>query len=589
MKYRKRTHTCGELRSRDTGKAVTLTGWVDSVRNLGGVIFIIVRDRYGKTQAVFNPQNDQNLHDSAAGLHSEDVISLSGKIAHRPDGMVNPSMPTGEIDIIGESLTILSRSDVPPFSIIDDVSASEELRLQYRYLDLRRPSLLKNFELRHRMYQIARKYFDELKFLEIETPFLMKSTPEGARDFLVPSRIHRGKFYALPQSPQTYKQILMVAGMDRYFQIVKCFRDEDLRADRQPEFTQIDVEMSFADESDVMSVTEGLMVRFFRELKGVEITTPFPRIRYKEAIENYGSDKPDTRFGIQLHSISDICANTQFRIFSETVQKGGVVAGLTAPACASFSRSQIDGLTDFVKKLGAGGLVWIRVSDGKMESPVEKFLGQDVLRKIAERMDTHDGDLVLIISDAWSKAYTILGALRLEIGRRLNVIDEGKDQLLWVTDFPMFEYDDTEKRYVAVHHPFTSPNLDDIPLIDKEPSKARARAYDLVLNGNEIAGGSIRIHDRSLQTSVFKLLGIDEKEAREKFGFLLDAFRYGAPPHGGIAFGFDRICMILAGEKSIRDVIAFPKTTSAMSLMDNSPSHVDPVQLKDLHIKITDE
>jgi aspartyl-tRNA synthetase len=478
---------------------------------------------------------------------------------------------------------------VPPFSIIDDVSASEELRLQYRYLDLRRPSLLKNFELRHRMYQIARKYFDELKFLEIETPFLMKSTPEGARDFLVPSRIHRGKFYALPQSPQTYKQILMVAGMDRYFQIVKCFRDEDLRADRQPEFTQIDVEMSFADESDVMSVTEGLMVRFFRELKGVEITTPFPRIRYKEAIENYGSDKPDTRFGIQLHSISDICANTQFRIFSETLQKGGVVAGLTAPACASFSRSQIDGLTDFVKKLGAGGLVWIRVSDGKMESPVEKFLGQDVLRKIAERMDAHDGDLVLIISDAWSKAYTILGALRLEIGRRLNVIDEGKDQLLWVTDFPMFEYDDTEKRYVAVHHPFTSPNLDDIPLIDKEPSKARARAYDLVLNGNEIAGGSIRIHDRSLQTSVFKLLGIDEKEAREKFGFLLDAFRYGAPPHGGIAFGFDRICMILAGEKSIRDVIAFPKTTSAMSLMDNSPSHVDPVQLKDLHIKITDE
>jgi aspartyl-tRNA synthetase len=589
MKYQKRTHTCGELRSGDTGKTVTLTGWVDSVRDLGGVIFIIVRDRYGKTQAVFNPQIDKNLLDTAASLSSEDVISLSGKVARRPDGMVNPSMPTGEIDIIGENLTILSKSDVPPFSIVDDVNASEELRLQYRYLDLRRPSLQKNFELRHRIYQIARRYFDELKFLEIETPYLMKSTPEGARDFLVPSRRHKGKFYALPQSPQTYKQILMVAGMDRYFQIVKCFRDEDFRADRQPEFTQIDVEMSFADESDIMSITEGLMVRFFKELKGEEINAPFRRIAFKEAMETYGSDKPDTRFEIRLHSISDICVNTQFKIFSETVKKGGVVAGLTAPSCASFSRSQIDVLTDFVKNLGAGGLVWIRLSSGKIESPAEKFLGQDILKKLAERMGAHDGDLILIISDMWSKAYTALGALRLEIGRRLNLIDEKKDHLLWVTDFPMFEYDETEKRYVAVHHPFTSPNLDDIPLLDKDPSTARARAYDLVLNGNEIAGGSIRIHDRSLQILVFKLLGIDEREAKEKFGFLLDAFRYGAPPHGGIAFGVDRICMIMAGEKSIRDVIAFPKTTSAMSLMDNSPSTVDPVQLKDLHIKLTDE
>lgn len=588
MEYRKRTHNCGELRGSDAGKTVTLNGWVDSIRNLGGVIFVLVRDRYGKTQVVFNPQIDSKLHESVENLHNEDVVSMTGKVTLRPEKMINHVMPTGEIDVIGEELTVVNRADVPPFNVVDNVTASEELRLQYRYLDLRRPSLLKNFELRHRMYQVTHKYFDDLNFLEIETPFLMKSTPEGARDFLVPSRIHHGKFYALPQSPQTFKQILMVAGMDRYFQIVRCFRDEDLRADRQPEFTQIDVEMSFVDESDVMNVTEGLMKQLFKEIKGIDIEIPFPRLTYKEAMEKYGSDKPDIRFNVTLNSITDVCTATNFKIFTENIKKGGVVAGLTAPGCASYSRSQIDGLTEFVKKLGIGGLVWIRISGGKIESPAEKFLGQDVIKQISTRMKAKEEDLILIISDTWLKTYSVLGALRLEIGRRENLIDESKYKHLWITDFPMFEYDEEEERCIAVHHPFTSPRIEDIPILKTDPLKVRARAYDLVLNGNEIAGGSIRIHDRSLQSQVFELLGINEKDANDKFGFLLNALRYGAPPHGGIAFGFDRICMLLAGEKSIRDVIAFPKTTSAMSLMDDSPSRVDEKQLKELHIKITD-
>ncbi|MDI6766049.1 MAG: aspartate--tRNA ligase [Bacteroidota bacterium] len=586
MQYIKRTHTCGELRASDAGKNVTLTGWVDFQRDLGGVIFIVVRDRYGKTQVVFNPQNNLQLHQQAASLRSEDVVSVSGKVNHRPDGMINPNMPTGEIDITAEGLTIITKSDVPPFAVTDDVNASEELRLQYRYLDLRRPALQKNFIIRHQMYQITRKYYDELKFIEVETPILMKSTPEGARDYLVPSRVHHGKFYALPQSPQTYKQLLMVAGMDRYFQIVKCFRDEDLRADRQPEFTQIDVEMSFVDEEDIYQVTEGLMKRFFKEIKGIEIQTPFPRLTYKDAIETYGSDKPDLRFDLKFVTLNDLVQDSGFKVFADVVKKGGVVAGFVVPQCASYSRSQLDNLTDFAKKMGAGGLVWIKITAESVESPIEKFIGKEVLLSIKNKMKANTGDLILLISDSWIKTYTILGNLRLEIGKRLNFLDDSKNSLLWVTDFPMFECDENEKRYVAVHHPFTSPKLEDLPLLDSDPSKARARAYDLVLNGNEIAGGSIRIHDRSLQSKVFGLLGINEVQAKKKFGFLLEAFRYGAPPHGGIAFGFDRICMLLTGEKSIRDVIAFPKTTSAMSLMDDSPSEVDEAQLKELHIKI---
>ncbi|MBI5214303.1 MAG: aspartate--tRNA ligase [Ignavibacteriae bacterium] len=584
--FTKRTHTCGELRVGDIGKTVTLTGWVDTRRDLGGVIFVDLRDRFGKTQVVFNPQNNAQVHELAGALRTEFVVSVTGTVEHRPEGTDNLSLPTGEIDIMATKLEILNKADTTPFPIEDQLQVNEEVRLKYRYLDLRRPAMQKNLITRHKMYLITRNYFDAQNFVEVETPILMKSTPEGARDYLVPSRIHRGRFYALPQSPQTYKQILMVAGMDRYFQIVKCFRDEDLRADRQPEFTQIDVEMSFVDEEIIYGIVEGLMQRFFKELNGIDIQLPFPRISYKQAMELYGSDKPDTRFGLTFTCINDIVATTEFKVFSETIKKGGVVSGFTAPGCATYTRNQLDVLTDFVKSNGAGGLVWMRVTENGVETPSEKFLGKETINAIKEKMQANVGDMIFLISDSWSKAYNILGSLRLEMARRLNLIDESKNNLLWVTDFPMFEYDETEKRYVAVHHPFTSPKFEDAELLDSDPSKARARAYDLVLNGSEIAGGSIRIHDRTLQSKVFSLLGIGEEEAKQKFGFMLDAFRYGAPPHGGIAFGFDRICMLLNGEKSIRDVIAFPKTTSAMSLMDDAPSDVDERQLKELHIRV---
>ncbi len=586
MPLKKRTCTCGELRRADVGKTVTLTGWVHSRRNLGGLLFIVLRDRYGRTQVVFNPERDPDLHAAASELRSEYVVSVTGTVGARPEGGTNPAMPTGEIDVIAQELTVLNKSETPPFEIEDDIKVNEELRLQYRYLDLRRATMQRALLARHAMYLVARKYFDELGFLEIETPMLMKSTPEGARDYLVPSRIHHGKFYALPQSPQTYKQILMVAGMDRYFQIVKCFRDEDFRADRQPEFTQIDLEMSFVEESDVMAVAEGLMARFFREILGLTITTPIPRMTYRQAMETYGTDKPDTRFGLELTALTDLVKNSGFRVFSETAHRGGVVAGFVAPGCATFTRSQLDGLTETAKSLGAAGLIWMKVTGGGMESPAGKFLDAQSMAAIRSSLHAAAGDLIICIADAWAKAYTILGALRLEIARRLALIDESKFNLLWVTDFPMFEYDDTEKRYVAMHHPFTSPRQEDVPLLESEPLKARARAYDLVLNGYEIAGGSVRIHDAGLQRTVFRLLGIEEEEAKKKFGFLLNAFRYGAPPHGGIAFGFDRICMLLTGSKSIRDVIAFPKTASATSLMDDSPSDVDPRQLAELHIDI---
>ncbi|MGH2568873.1 MAG: aspartate--tRNA ligase, partial [Bacteroidota bacterium] len=420
----------------------------------------------------------------------------------------------------------------------------------------------------------------------VETPILMKSTPEGARDYLVPSRVHSGKFYALPQSPQTYKQILMVAGYDRYFQIVKCFRDEDLRADRQPEFTQIDVEMSFADEQDVQSSTEGLVTELWREILQVKLDLPFPRLTFKEAMEKYGTDKPDTRFGLEIKNCSDLVANSAFRVFSETVKKAGVVAGFTLPGLASYTRNQLDGLTDFAKSLGAGGLVYLKVQPDKVECSVEKFVSQDESKAIAQRLEAKVGDLCLIISGPWHKAYTILGSLRLEMAARLNLIPENKWNFLWVTDFPLLEFSEEEQRFVAVHHPFTSPNVEDVALLDSDPAKARARAYDLVLNGNEIAGGSIRIYDSALQSKLFSLLGIGPEEAKQKFGFMLDAFKYGAPPHGGIAYGFDRIIMLMTGQKSIRDVIAFPKTSSGLSLMDDSPSNVDKKQLDELHIRL---
>ena len=584
--YKKRTHTCGELRRQDIGTTVTLTGWVDVRRDLGGVVFIDLRDRYGKTQVVFAPQHNQQAYEIAQGLRSEYVISVTGNVEHRPAGTENPDLPTGEIDVAGMELTILNKAETPPFPIEDQIDVSEDLRLKYRYLDLRRPQVQKSLLTRHRAYQVTRSYYDRNGFVEIETPVLMKSTPEGARDYLVPSRIHRGKFYALPQSPQTYKQILMVAGFDRYFQIVKCFRDEDLRADRQPEFTQIDVEMSFADEEDVFKTAEGLLVELWREILGVQVPTPFRRMTYKEAMERYGSDKPDTRFGLEIADCSAIVANSSFRVFSEAVKKGGVVSGFAVPGLSNYTRNQLDGLTDLAKSLGAGGLVYLKNHGDKIESSVDKFVSPEEVRAIGEKIGTKGGDLGMMISGPWQKALTILGTLRLEMANRLNLIPDGKWNFLWVTDFPLLEYTEEEQRFVAVHHPFTSPKPEDVALLDTEPGKARARAYDLVLNGNEIAGGSIRIHNSDLQSKMFSLLGIGPDEARKKFGFMLDAFKYGAPPHGGIAYGFDRIIMLMTGQKSIRDVIAFPKTSSALSLVDDSPSEVDQHQLKELHLKI---
>ena len=588
MHYSKRTHTCGELRLQHVGTTITLTGWVDRRRDLGGVIFVDIRDRYGKTQIVFQPQRNEAVYQIAKDLRSEFVISVTGVVEKRPEGTANPNLSTGDIDVLIDELTILNKAETPPFPIEERVEASEELRLKYRYLDLRREPLQRNIMLRHTMYQITRKYFDENSFIEVETPVLMKSTPEGARDYLVPSRIHRGKFYALPQSPQTYKQILMVAGFDRYFQIVKCFRDEDLRADRQPEFTQIDVEMSFVDEEDIFRMAEGLIIRFMKEIKGIAVTSPFRRFTYKEAMERFGSDKPDLRFGLEFTDVTAVVSSTSFKVFSDNIAKGGVVAGFVVPGGASLTRNQLDNIVDYAKKLGAGGLIYARVTDTGVECPIEKFVGSATLQEIARMMKAKPGDLYFLISDQWQKTYTILGDLRLETAERLNLLGSGKEdfQFLWVTDFPLLEYSEEEKRYVAVHHPFTSPKPEDEQFLDTEPGKARARAYDLVLNGNEIAGGSIRIYDRNLQSKMFSLLGISNDDATRKFGFMLDAFKYGAPPHGGIAFGFDRIAMILAGQKSIRDVIAFPKTSSAISLMDECPSEVEQKQLTELHIRI---
>ena len=584
--FKKRNVTCGELRKSHVGKTVTLTGWVDKRRDLGGLIFIDLRDRYGKTQIVFSPERHTGAHEDAKALRSEYVISVTGLVNIRPKETENLEIATGEVEVDINELTILNKAETPPFALDDYVEINEDLRLKYRYLDLRRPSVQNNLIMRHKTYQVVRKYFDRNDFLEIETPILMKSTPEGARDFLVPSRLHHGKFYALPQSPQTYKQILMVAGFDRYFQIVKCFRDEDLRADRQPEFTQIDVEMSFVDEEDIRKITEGAIADIFKSILNYEVPSPFPIMTYTSAMEQYGSDKPDTRFGLEIHDCSDLAAASGFRVFSDAVKKSGIVAGINVPKLASYTRSQLDILTDYVKSIGAGGLVYLRVTEDKVECSASKFITQDESNALANKFQAKPGDLILLISGPWQKALTILGTLRLEMAQRLNLIPEGKWNFLWVTDFPLLEYSEEEKRFVAVHHPFTAPKPEDVPLLETNPGKARARAYDLVINGNEIAGGSIRIHTQEVQSKMFGLMGIAPEEAKLKFGFLLDAFKFGAPPHGGIAFGLDRLIMLMTGSKSIRDVIAFPKTSSGMSLMDEAPSVVDQKQLDELHIRL---
>ncbi len=587
MLFNRRTYTCGELREKNIGEYVVLNGWVDTRRDLGGIIFIEMRDRYGITQFVFEPQFDFEAHELAKSLRSEFVISVEGIVRKRPEGTENPNLATGNIDVMVKKLIILNEAITPPFPITDDTQASEDLRLKYRYLDLRRPSLQKNLLMRHRLYQIVRKYFDENNFVEIETPFLMKSTPEGARDFLVPSRIHKGKFYALPQSPQTYKQILMVSGFDRYFQIVRCFRDEDLRADRQPEFTQIDVEMSFVDTEDIFQIMEGLMQKLFKEIWNIELKLPLLRLSFDEAMETYGSDKPDLRFDLPMKTLNDVFVNTTFKVFQDQIHKDGILTGMVAPGCGDYTRNQLDVLTDFMKKLGAGGLIWIRVKEEGLESPTVKFFTDEEQKNLIEILNAKPGDLIFILTGSRLKTLSLMGQLRLEMARRLDLIkQDAEPKLLWVTDFPLFEWDDETKRFYAMHHPFTSPRLEDIEFMETDPHRVKARAYDLVLNGNEIAGGSIRIHNSELQSKMFKVLGISQEEAEHKFGFLMNAFKYGAPPHGGIAFGFDRLAMIFAGENSIREVIAFPKTSSGISLMDDAPSTVDEEQLKELHIKI---
>ncbi len=589
MKFNIRTHTCGELREQNIGEKVILNGWVDRRRDLGGLIFIWLRDRYGIMQVVFEPDINKDAYELAKKLRSEFVISVEGKVRKRPEDAVNKEMETGIVDVLAVKLTILNEAETPPFAIKDETDAFEDLRLKYRYLDLRRPALQKVLLLRHRMYQLVRKYFDEKNFVEVETPVLMKSTPEGARDYLVPSRVHKGKFYALPQSPQQYKQLLMVSGFDRYFQIVKCFRDEDLRADRQPEFTQIDVEMSFITKEEVFSVVEGLMKLLFKEVWNIDLSLPIKRLSYEEAITKYGSDKPDLRFGMELHSLNKIFNNSEFKVFKEAVDSKGIVTGLVATGCASFSRNQIDGLTNFAKSLGAKGLIWFKVQQAGIDSPTAKFLNEEEKKNLVSALEANPNDLILILAGEKKAMLNQMGSLRLEMAKRLELINsETPPSLIWVTDFPLFEYDEEAKRFYAMHHPFTSPKIDEVDLLEKDPGSIKAQAYDLVLNGNEIAGGSIRIHNSELQSRMFKALGISDEEAQQKFGFLMNAFKFGAPPHGGIAFGFDRMVMLFAAVESIRDTIAFPKTASAMSLMDECPSSVSEEQLKELHIKLLD-
>jgi aspartyl-tRNA synthetase len=587
MSFRYRTHNCGELREKNIGEHVVLNGWVDTRRDLGGIIFIEMRDRYGIMQVVFEPTFNEVAHQQGKDLRNEFVIAVEGTVRKRPAGTENPALPNGLVDVMVDKLIILNEAKTPPFPIKDEVDVTEDIRLKYRYLDLRRPRMQHNLMMRHKMYLLTREYFDRNNFIEVETPILMKSTPEGARDFLVPSRVHKGKFFALPQSPQQYKQILMVSGIDRYFQIVKCFRDEDLRADRQLEFTQIDVEMSFVDQENIFEVVEGLMKIFYKEIWNKDLALPLPRLTFDDAMEKYGSDKPDLRCSLEMVNLNHVFLNTSFKVFQDQVKGKGVITGLLAPGCGEYTRNQLDVLTDFVKKLGAGGLIWMRVKENDLDAPIAKFLNDEEKQNIISSLNAKPGDLLFIISGPRLKALSIMGSLRMEMAKRLGLIKTDDDpKLLWVTDFPLFEWDEETKRYYAMHHPFTSPRLDDVEFMESDPGRVKARAYDLVLNGSEIAGGSIRIHNSDLQSKMFNALGITKEEAEHKFGFLTNAFKYGAPPHGGIAFGFDRMAMIFAGESSIREVIAFPKTASAVSLMDDSPSTVPEEALKDLHIKI---
>ncbi len=583
----KRTNMCGDITAKDEGKEVVLCGWAAKNRLLGQLIFLTLRDRTGIVQVAFNDETDREVFEKAEKIRSEYVVAVRGKVALRTPENINPDMKTGEIEIIAEEIRILNDAETPPFYIEEGIDTNDALRLKHRYLDLRRPDMQRNMILRHKVAKIARDYFDEQGFLEIETPMLTKSTPEGARDYLVPSRVHPGKFYALPQSPQQYKQLLMVSGFDRYFQIVRCFRDEDLRADRQPEFTQMDLELSFADIDTVIEINEGFLKRVYKEVLDMDIETPFLRMPYSEAMDRFGSDKPDTRFGMELVDISDEVKDCDFKVFTDAIKNGGSVRCINAKGLGtSLTRKTLDSLAEYVKTYRAKGLAWIVVEEAGLRSQITKFLSEETIEAILKKTDAEVGDGILIVADSNQVVYDALGSLRLEVANRFDVIDKSKMNFLWVTEFPLFEYSEEENRFVAKHHPFTSPMDEDIEKLDTEPENVRAKAYDIVLNGTEIGGGSLRIYNTELQQKMFEKLGFTKESAWERFGYLLEAFKYGTPPHGGLAYGLDRLVMIMAGCDSIRDVIAFPKVQTAAELMTSSPDVVDDIQLKELAIKI---
>ena len=581
----KRTHYCGSIGAQHAGKNVVLMGWVHRRRDLGGLIFIDLRDREGIAQIVFDPEKESQAHALAHNIRSEFVLAVKGRVNLRPADMINPSLKTGEVEIIIDELEILNESDTPPFVLDTDSDVSENLLLKYRYLDLRRKNLQQNIILRSKVAAETRIYLQKEGFIEVETPFLTKSTPEGARDYLVPSRVNPGAFYALPQSPQLFKQLLMASGFDKYYQIVKCFRDEDMRADRQPEFTQIDMEMSFISEKDIINTVEGMMARIFKACLDRDLQIPFPQLTYKEAIDRYGRDNPDMRFSLELEDLTDMAGESAFRVFSEAAKSGGVVKALLLADGKILSRKDLDALGDFVGEYGAKGVAWARVNEDGWTGSIAKFFDQEEIKGINEKMGAQPGSLLLFVADTKDVVNKALGALRIHLAEKLGLIDKKTLAFTWITEFPMFEYSKTENRYMATHHPFTSPAAEDIPLLETDPGKVRARAYDLVLNGSEIGGGSIRIHKSDIQSMIFKTLGLSEDEARTKFGFLLDALKYGTPPHGGIAFGLDRMIMIMAGAESIRDVMAFPKTLKATCLLTGAPSEVSAEQLAELSLK----